>query len=434
MSELPSQGNATSSFASLRLPAYRALWFSGLFTFLGVQMQVVLRAIVAWDLTESPAALGSVFLGFGLAMLVATPLGGVAADRLSKRAILVASQSVLTTSAVLISIVLITDAAALWMLICAAVAQGGAFGFFGPARMAFTRELVGREQLGNAISLAMLSMNSSRVIAPSVAGALAGVAVIGLGGAYLASAALAVTALILLGRLPAGRPAVATPGRNSLGELAEGIRYVAGHRRLRLLMACSFVMIVFGFNYVSFLPALLLGELALGSSAVGLTMSVGAVGAVAVALPIARRADSNGARRIMVVAGIVFGASVAVLGLSPNFAAALVTVAVAGAATTAFQSLSNTLALSLVDDGIEGRVQSLLMLSFAGFGIAARPLGSLAEVIGVRPTMVAMGSVTMIAAGAFVVGSRLLDGADARIPQGGAVPRGPLTSPRLASG
>ena len=410
-------GDRNSSFASLRLPGYRAVWLSGLFTFLGVQMQVVLRGILAWELTESPAALGTVMLGFGLAMLVATPLGGVAADRLSRRGILLTTQSVLAASALGISIALLTGVAALWMLVAASIAQGAAFGFFGPARMAFTRELVGRDLVGNAISLAMLSMNSSRVVAPSLAGALAGVAAIGAGGAYLVSAALSVTALGLLFRLGATPVRHEQAARNPVAELIEGVRYVAGHRRLRLLMGTSFVVIVFGFNYLSFLPALILGELGMGNGALGLAMSVGAVGAVAVALPVARRADTPAAGTIMVVAALLFGGSVIALALAPTYLITLAAVALAGAAATTYQSLSNTLALALTHDGIEGRVQSMLMLSFAGFGIAARPLGAVAEIIGLRPTMVLMGSVTAFAAVTFVVGSRLLDVTDGPTPR-----------------
>lgn len=402
-----------AAFASLQNPDYRTLWWSGLYSFLGVQMQFVLRGILAWDLTESEAALGTVFLGFGLAMLVATPLGGVAADRLDKRMILLMSQLVLTISAVAIGVAVIGDFAALWMLVLASVAQGAAFGFFGPARMAITVDMVGREQLGNAISLGMLSMNGTRVFAPSLAGALAGLAVIGIGGAYLVAAVMSVICQVLLYRLPKGAGRRAPTGRNPLGELADGVRYVAREPRLRLLTVCSFVVIMFGFNYVSFIPALVKGYYGLGNGSVGLLMSASAVGAVLVALPVASRADSGSARRIMVVSSFVFGGSVAALGVAPNFAVALMTVAVAGAGTTAYQSLSNTLALAMADDGVQGRVQSLMMLSFAGFGIAARPLGSLAETIGLRPTIVIMGAVTTTAGLAYVVGSWLLDRADA---------------------
>jgi MFS family permease len=406
---MAARAGLSSAFASLRIPDYRILWWAGLFSFLGVQMQFVLRGILAWELTQSEAALGTVFLGFGLAMLVATPMGGVAADRLSKRAVLLSSQLALTTSAVFIGVAAIGDFAALWMLVVASAVQGAAFGFYGPSKMAATMELVGREHLGNAISLAMFSMNGTRVIAPSLAGVLAGVALIGVGGAYLVAAAFSVVCLALLLRLPPSRPRQRDNARKPLGELADGLRYVAGHARLRLLVVCSFLVIMFGFNYLSFVPALVLGEFDLGNGSVGLLMSVGAVGAVAVALPVATRADSAAAHRIMVVSGLVFGAAVAAMGLSPTFGVALLSVAVAGAGTTAYQSLSNTLALAMADDAVQGRVQSLMMLSFAGFGIAARPLGSLAETIGLRPTMVLMGAVTTAAGLAFVAGSALLD-------------------------
>jgi MFS family permease len=402
-------GGFRAAFASLQVRDYRTLWWSGLFSFMGVQMQFVLRGILAWDLTESEAALGTVYLGFGLAMLLATPVGGVAADRLTKRTILITSQLGMTVSALFIGFAVLTDVATLWMLVLASVVQGISFGFFGPARMAITMELVGREHLGNAISLGMLSMNGTRVFAPSLAGALAGVATVGIGGTYLLAAVMSLLCQVLLYRLPRNVPRRAPTGRNPLGELVDGVRYVAREPRLRLLMVCSFLVIMFGFNYMSFMPALVKGEFDLGNGAVGLIMSASAVGAVLVAIPVASRADSAMAGRIMVVSSLVFGGAVIAMGLAPTFGLALLTVAVAGAGTTSYQSLSNTLALGMAHEHLQGRVQSLMMLSFAGFGIAARPLGSLAETIGLRPTIVIMGVVTSLAGLAYVVGSFILD-------------------------
>jgi MFS family permease len=411
-----------AAFASLQVRDYRMLWWAGLFSFMGVQMQFVLRGILAWDLTESESALGTVFLGFGLAMLIATPLGGVAADRLDKRGIVIASQMGMTVSALFIGVAVLADVATLWMLVLASVVQGTSFGFFGPARMAITMELVGREHLGNAISLGMLSMNGTRVFAPSLAGALAGVTFIGIGGTYLLAAVMSLICQVLLVQLPKKRTVREPSGRNPMGELVDGIRYVAREPRLRLLTVCSFLVIMFGFNYVSFMPALVKGEFGLGNGSVGLIMSASAVGAVIVALPVASRADSAGAGRIMVVSGLVFGGAVVALGLAPSFGLALATVAVAGAGTTAYQSLSNTLALAMADDHLQGRVQSLMMLSFAGFGIAARPLGDLAEAIGLRSTIVLMGVITSLAGLAYVVGSAILDRTDRASAEASADP------------
>jgi MFS family permease len=122
-------------------------------------------------------------------------------------------------------------------------------------------------------------------------------------------------------------------------------------------------------------------------------------------VPLAGRADGAGVWRLMVVSGIAFGVGVIALGLSPVFLTAFVVVAFVGAGTTGYQSLSNTLALNMTEDTHQGRVQSLMMLSFAGFGIAAAPLGLLAEAIGLRPAIVCMGVVTL----ATVVGYALLE-------------------------
>jgi predicted MFS family arabinose efflux permease len=158
----------------------------------------------------------------------------------------------------------------------------------------------------------------------------------------------------------------------------------------------SFVVIMFGFNYVAFIPALVKGEFDLGDGWVGIIMSASSIGAVAVGVPLASRADGAGVWRLMVGSGLVFGASVIALGLAPSFAAGMVVVLFIGAGTTGYQSLSNSIALNMTGDTHQGRVQSLMMLSFAGFGIAAAPLGLLAEAIGLRSAIVVMGAVTLV--------------------------------------
>ena len=110
-------------------------------------------------------------------------------------------------------------------------------------------------------------------------------------------------------------------------------------------------------------------------------------------LPLAAKADGPGGKRIMVISGIGFGVGVMLLGLAPTIWLSFLVVIGIGGCTTGFQSLSNTLALSSSSDEMQGRVQSLMQLSFAGFGIAAAPIGALAEAIGLRPTLVIMGGI-----------------------------------------
>jgi MFS family permease len=279
------------------------------------------------------------------------------------------------------------------MLLVAAFLQGAAFGFYGPARVACTTELVGRDQVGNAITLSLLSMNGSRVIAPSFAGALAGIAFFGIGGAYLVAAGFSVLSFLAVLRLPAGEVRTDFAPARPLAEIMDGVRYVRSRKSLRRLVVSSFAVIMFGFNYVVFIPALVKDTFGLDNNSwVGVLSSASAIGAVIVAVWLASRADLPGVWRLMVIAGVVFGGGVLALAVSPTFWTACAVTAIVGAGTTGYQSLSNTIAINMTEPSHQGRVQSLLMLSFAGFGIAAAPLGLLAELIGRRQAMGIMGS------------------------------------------
>ncbi|MFK8026153.1 MAG: MFS transporter [Ilumatobacter sp.] len=418
----------SGAFSSLSIPAYRNLWYSGTFAFMSVQMQFLLRGVLAWDLTGREGALGLVYLCFGVTMLIATPLGGVASDRLPNRKVLVASQSVLFVGALGMGLVTVTGVVQFWMLLVAAVAQGLAFGFYGPARVAFAAKLVGRDHLGNAITLSMLSLNGTRVFAPAFAGMLAGIAFFGIGGAYLVSAAFSACAFFQLLRCPEGASTTASTGRNPFADIADGVRYVKNFPALRRLLVSSFFVIMFGFNYVAFIPALVKDVFELSDGYVGVIMSASAIGAVAVALSTARHADGPRAFDLMVISGLVFGGTVVVLGAAPSFWAGFVVTVFVGAGATGYQSLSNTIALGLADEAHRGRVQSLLMLSFAGFGIAALPLGLLAEVIGLRTAMALMGIVAVVAGAVYWVAERRAGRAELALGRDGAT-----VSPALRS-
>lgn len=397
----------SAAFTSLRVPSYRTLWFGGLFSFLSVQMQFLLRGLLAWDLTEREGALGLVYLAFGVAMLIATPLGGVASDRFSRRLILILAQGAIMSAAVVMGVLVLFDAAQFWMLLVAGVIQGASFGFFGPARTALSAAYVGRDQLGNAITLSLLSMNSTRIFAPSLAGVLAGVATVGIGGAYLVAGVGSAVSFVYLVRLPKVEAERAAPsGRNPFADIAEGVRYVFDKPPLRRLVLSSFFVIMFGFNYVAFYPAMIEGVFALDESYVGYISSASALGAVAISIPLASSADSPRAWRNMVLGGIGFGLGVILFGRAPSFWAAFAIIMAVGVATTTYQSLSNTLALSLADDAHQGRVQSLMQLSFAGFGMAAAPLGFLAERIGLREVITLMGSVAIVSVALYVLFER----------------------------
>lgn len=399
-------GAVAGRFSALAQRDFRNLWLGGVSVFVGVQMQFFLRGILAWELTERSDALGLVFFVFGAMLLIATPLGGVATDRLRKRMVLLTSQIALTSSAGLMGLAVLLDVVAFWMLLVAAMIQGIAFGFAGPARVAMASDLVGRENLGNAISLQSLAFNGTRVFAPSVAGALVGWAVFGLGGAYLVAAGMNVIGLALTVLLP-NPPAQLSGKARPFRDIADGVRYVAATPAIRNVVLTAFAVLMFGFSYLTFIPALVEGEFGLGEQEVGLFTSAASVGALLAAIWVAGIADSPRAPMLMSASGVLFGVMIIAVGLAPAYLLATGFAIIGGAGTTVFQTLSNTLALTAATAEFQGRVQSIMQLGFAGFGLASLPLGILAEQFGLRPTLVLMGAVTAIAVTVFsLVGRR----------------------------
>ncbi|WP_229023221.1 MFS transporter [Actinomarinicola tropica] len=400
-----------STFAALSVPAYRLLWYGGVFSFLAVQMQVIARAALAYDLTGSNESLGTVMFWFGVPMLLLTPFGGVAADRFSKRAVILVSQWLLIISSALLAIVLIADVIAFWMLPASSAVQAAAFAFLGPARMAFTSDLVGRQRLGNAVVLQQMSMNGTRVFGPSIAGLLTSIAWFGYEGAYITTAILTIVASVMTMRLPPGSPAPGKVTQRPLREFADGLRYVRANPHVGLLLVVSLVVVMSAFPYISFLASLSKDVFGFGESNAGYGFMSGAtaIGAVSASLFIAGRSGGPGVWKVQAAAGAAFGIGLVLLAAAPTFLVSLVVLVLVGGATSAFQALNNTMVLMASESAYHGRVQSLMMLGFSGFGLMALPLGVVADAIGLRTTFAIMGTVTTVAMGVYFVVRPILE-------------------------
>lgn len=393
------------TYASLRIPTYRMLFVIGAFGFVATQSQAIARGWLANELSDSNTGLGGVFMAFGLPMLIATPMGGVAADRYSKRTILIVSNALLTVSALWIAFAISFDFVEYWMLLATSAMQATAFSFLVPSRMALTGEVVGRQLISNAIVLGQMSMNSARIVGPALAGVFIGIAWIGTAGVYYFAALLSGTAMLGCFRLPPGHPRRAA-GTSARAEFAASLRYVWERRHIANLLLVSFVAVMVGFPFVAFLPRYSTEILGVGSTGYGFLAASSAVGAVIVSMYIAGRSRGRAAWRIQAICGVLFGATLVGLAFAPGFAAAAVAIAAVGAASAGFQAMNNSLVLALSDLEYHGRVQSLMMLSFSGFGMAALPLGALADAIGLRETLALMGTTVMLAMVAYFAASR----------------------------
>ena len=416
---MPGVAYFTRTFYALENERFRVLWFGTLFSFLGMQMQVIARGYLAFDLTGKNSALGGVMLAFGVPQLLLGMWGGVVADRLPKRNVLIVSQAVIALNSAWLATMIATGQVEYWMLLAAGVVQGAGFAFVGPARQAFITDLVGRAAIGNAVVLQQLSMNSTRVVGPSLAGMFIAVQFIGTAGVYYLTTVGFIVAVASLWRLPPGNPRPGANARSPLADLADGLRYVRRTPAILQLILVSFSVIMIGFPYQSFLPSIAKDVYDRGSGGLGLLASASAVGAVVASIVVASLASTPRAWVLQSAAAIGFGLALIALGSAPAFALGLVTIVFVGALASAFQSLNNSLTMTLTEQDYHGRVQSISMLSWSLFGLAALPIGIVADAIGIRQTLALMGGVTVLLVLAISLLGRAYNSAPAALPATG---------------
>ena len=386
-------GYFARNFYALENAHYRLLWAGTVFSFFGMQMQIVARGWLAFDLTGQNTALGAMMLAFGAPSLIFTLWGGVVADRLPRRRTLLVSQTVLCLNSAWIALMVAVGLMEFWMLLAASFAQGVGFAFMGPARNAFIGSLVGREAVGNAIVLQQLSMNGTRVVGPALAGVFISLAFIGVAGVYVMTATGFLIAILTVWRLPAGEPEERAETTSPMRDLVDGVRYVWSRPSVATLILTSFALTAFAFPFQSFLPSLAEDIYDAGSEGLGVLSAVQAVGAVVAVVLVAGIAGKASAWGQQLVLALAFGGSVTLLGFANNFATGLGAILLVGAASAGFQSLNNALSISYSDSRYHGRVQSLNMLSWSLFGIASMPIGVVADLIGIRETLLIAGVV-----------------------------------------
>ena len=379
----------TGRFAALHNRHYRRLFIGGLFTFLTMQVAGIARAWLAFEITGTNTGLGGVMLAFGLCSIFAIPYGGMISDRFSKRNVLALVGTLQAATPICLGVVVVTGNESYWILIVASVVQGGVISILAPARLSFISELVGRESITNAIFLSMSTVQLARVAGPAAAGALIGVAFFGLAGVFFSAGVLGALSVVLLAGLPRGAPS-SPSGRSALGDIADGLRFVRSRPDLVHLLAVSFGVVLVGFPHMAFLPVVAEKVHNSGSTGFGLLNTAAAVGATVGSIALANL-DRRRLRPFQTRSALTFGVTLSVFAVMPNLYAALAVMALVGASSSVFQALNNSMLLTSTPIEYHGRVQSLLMLSFSGFAIAALPIGIVADAVGIRATLVGLG-------------------------------------------
>ena len=346
---------------------------------IGTWMQNIGEGWLVLTLSNSPFYVGLVSALSSLGVLLFTLYAGVIADRTDKRRTIILMQVLFMLEAFTVATLVWTRVVTVWQVMLLATLLGVASAFDIPTRQSFLVEMVGKEDLMNAIALNSSLFNGARVIGPAIAGALIGV--VGIGWCYFLNGLsyIAVIWSLLAMRLP---PFVPRPGQSSAwAGFREILGFLAGDRRLRTLVVLTATLSVFGFPYITMMPVFARNVLHRGAAGYGaLTSSVG-VGAMLGALGVAvgaRRIRFRG--RLMLAGGTAFGVLLVLFAASRHFVLSLGLLALTGCAMIVNNSLTNTLLQTTVPDHLRGRIMGFYSFVFVGMApFGAFLIGLVAE-------------------------------------------------------
>lgn len=379
-----------------QFPVFRVLWLSTTFSFTGMQMQQVARALLAWELTQSYGATGAIALSFGLPMLLFSLIGGAVADRVEKRNLVLGTQVLNAVLALAHAVLVSTGDMTFELLFILGLVQGTGFALGMPARTPLTAEAVGPKNMMSAIAMTNASMNATRLFGPALAGAMAGWW--GLESAYYAQAVANGIAAAVLLWVPTGLGAAAAANRKQQGnmfvEIGRGLSYVATDRRLRLLIGMMFITTLFAMPYIMLLAGFVQEDLGQGAGAFGALQSVSGIGAVVGSIAIATLTQSDRKPLIQWVSGILSGISLMLLAggsVVAGYPGAIVATVILGLTLTFYQTLNNTMVMDEARPEYYGRVMSINMLTFSAMPLMAAPLGVIADWIGAVELFFLMG-------------------------------------------
>ena len=387
------------TFNALRHRNYRLFVIGQLISLAGGWMQIIAQGWLVYQISGSELALGLVGFAAAIPVLIITPMAGVMTDRVSRRKVLVATQTGAMTLALILALLTFTGVVQVWHVILLSAGLGLVNAFDGPARQAFVVEMVGREDLPNAIALNSMTFNSARIIGPAIGGLV--LAAVGAAWCFLLNGIsfIAVIAGLLMMRLP---PHAGAGGQNSPWEQFKGgLRYVGDHPELRGLLLLALLFSLFGISYSTVLPAFVDKVLHRGAEAFGQVNAMSGVGAVTGAFLVARFGDRGFRGKWLVWSTLGFPLVLTLFALNTNFWLTLILAVLLGIGFMLTFTLINTLLQTNIADEMRGRVLALYTLTFFGFTpFGNLMIGSLSELIGLSEALVLSAGLCLVSVGA----------------------------------
>jgi MFS family permease len=393
-----------AALRAFRSRNYRLFVAGQLVSLIGTWMQSIAQSWLIYRITGSAALLGLIGFAGQIPIFILAPFGGVIADRMNRHRILVTTQTVMMFLAFALAGLTLGGVVHVWHIFVLASLLGIANAFDIPARQAFLVEMVGREDIVNAIALSSSMMNGARIVGPAVAGIV--VAAVGEGWCFLLNGLSYVAVIIALLLMHISPRTDVHPRVSTWHSVVEGFSFAWHTRPIRALLLLLGLVSVMGMPYTVLMPIIADRTLHGGPDAYGLLMSASGTGALAGAAILTLRRHIRGLGHWIAVTAIGFGASLIAFSFSRLLWLSAALLVPAGFCMMVEMAASNTLIQSMVPDRLRGRVMAVYSMMFMGMApVGALLAGAIAVPIG-APEMVAIGGAVCIAGG-LIFGAQL---------------------------
>ena len=390
------------AFAALRYRNFRLYFFSQFVSFSGTWMQAIAMSWLVLDLTGSGTALGTVLAMQFVPMLILGPTGGMVADRLDIRRLLITTQSAAAVLALILGLLTVSGTVELWMVYVLAAGLGSITALDNPARQTFVLEMVGRDDLANAVTLQSVVVNTARVLGPAIGGVL--IVTLGVGQCFIANSVSYVAVIVALCSMRPDELMRSPRAPRAPGQLRAGFAHVRDHPMLRTVLAMALVVGMFTMEFNVSLPLLADRTFHSGSTGLAIMTALMGIGGCVGGLVIAARGPST-PRRLIAMAG-TFGLSMTMLAVAPTAAVAYLVIPIVGAGMIGTLTSTNVLLQLNARPEMRGRVMALFSVAVIGSTPIGGPvIGWVGDEFGARASILVGAIAAVLAA---VYGARRL--------------------------
>ncbi|MBU2515817.1 MFS transporter [bacterium] len=408
--------NSNTPLSPLKNSQFKWLLTSNFAFFFAMQAQNVMRAWLAFKLTDSELALGVVMFAIAVPMFFLSPFGGMMADRKDRRNLIIIGQAAVFLIDLLILILLQLDLLEFWHLLCSAAIIGSAFPFIMPARNAIVVNVVGKSNLERAMAINMGMVNLTRVLGPAAAGLLIDFA--GAKHAYALGVSLFGIGLLFMTKVDSSKPSQDMKRLSPKDSIVEGFTYIKEHRLILILLMFGLVPMFLAMPFQNLLVVFAEKVWDVGPRGFGFLGAAFGIGGFVGALWVAMIKDTYGHLKRMMISVLAFGAALFLFSISPYFLLGLLLAFLANVFMSIFNTLNNTSIQLLIPDRVRGRITSFLMMSFSLPLLGTLPVAAVAEAFG-APFAVALASALVVLASLLFLGlSSSLRNMDKNVKEG----------------